>query len=298
MKKLLLVLLLILFNIYFVLPFDKEKLRVGECYVVRLVNGDLIEGEIKSFVSNEDGEGIKFETELGIGEIFFTQIGDITECTKYYRNGHKYFLLPSAIGIGKNHFVGMLELFFLYAGIGITDYFSLIAGRSLLPLAYSNQQLSLINVKGSFPKIVFEDIFRELHLAFGGNLGFANNNNRFLHFYGVATAVFYKTSISTCLFYKMGSEDFYIVRYGINAQEVNYPNGAFGLSLGVDSRLPKYKDIHIIGELWNIDIARPTHSGLFLGVRISNTTFCSDFGICLFTQPFVVPFVNFVWTPF
>lgn len=298
MKRLFLsVLFFALFTI-FAYSFNKESLKVGECYLLRLVNGDLLEGEVKSFEIDDEGEGIRFESEIGVGIIYFSQISEATECSKYYRNNHKYFLLPSAIGIGRNHFVGLLEMFFLYAGVGITDYFSLIAGRSILPFAYSNQQISLLNVKGSFPKMVFEDIFRELHLAFGGNLGFANNNNRFIHFYGVATALFYKTSFSTCLFYKMGTEDFYTIRYGVNSIEMNYPNGSFGISLALDSRLPKFKDVHIIGELWNIDIARPTHSGLFLGIRIANTQFCSDFGLSFFTQPFVVPIVNFVWTPF
>lgn len=298
MKSLFISILLLLWGSFFLFSFEKESIKVGECYTLRLVNGDLLEGMVKSFETDEEGESIRFESEIGIGIIYFSQIAEIIECSKYYRNAHKYFLLPSAIGIGSNHFVGFLQLFFLYAGVGITDYFSIIAGRSLLPLAYSNQQISLINIKGSLPKVVFEDILRELHLAFGGNLGFANNNNRFIHIYSVATAFFYKTSLSTCIFYKMGAEDFYTIRYGSNSIEMNYPNGSFGISLALDSRLPKVKDIHIIGELWNIDIARPTHSGLFLGIRISNTQFCSDFGISFFTQPFVVPFVSFVWTPF
>ncbi|MGB9771843.1 MAG: hypothetical protein ACPLX7_07690 [Candidatus Kapaibacteriota bacterium] len=277
---------------------DKNSFEIGECYVFRLVNGDVLEGTVRSFESDEEGEGIQVESEIGIGTLYFSQIVEFFHCSKYYRSSHKYFFLPTAIGIGNNHFVGMLEAFFFYAGIGITDYFSLIAGRSLLPFAFSNQQISLINVKGSLPKLVFEDIFRELHIAFGGNIGFANNNNRFIHFYGVATALFFKTSLSTSIFYKMGSGDYYIFRYGANSVDVEYPDGAFGIALGLDSRLPTFKDLHIIGELWNIDIARPTHSGIFLGVRISNMKFTSDFGFAWFTQPFVVPIINFVWTPF
>lgn len=293
----------LLFPIFYFLTsisfsINKESLAIGECYVFRLANGDVIQGEIKSITKDEDGEVVILESDIVFAEFNLSEIADAWKCINFYRNGHKYFLLPSAIGIGENHFVGVMELFFLYSGIGITDYFSIIGGRTMLPLSYPGQQISLLNIKGSFPKIVFEDIFRELHLAFGGNLGFANNSNRFLHIYGVATALFYKSSLSACLFYKMGAEDFYFVRFGPNVLEVNYPNGAFGVSLGLDTRLPKFKDVHIIGELWNIDISRPTHSGLFLGIRIANTTFCSDFGLCFFSHPYVVPFVNFVWTPF
>jgi hypothetical protein len=261
------------------------------------VNGDLLEGEVLSIVEDRDGDAIRFESEFGIGNIYFAQIAEIIECQKYYRASHKYFLLPTAIGVGRNHFVGILEGFFLYAGAGVTDYFSILAGRSFLPFAYSRQQISLVNLKGSFPKIEFEDIFRELHLAFGVNFGFANNENRFLHLYGVATALYFKTSLTVSMFYKLGAEDFYTFRYGTNAVDLNYPNGSFGVAFGLDSKLPKFKELHIIGEIWNTDIGRPTNSGIFLGLRIANTKFTSDFGFAFFTQPFVVPFVNFVWTP-
>lgn len=277
----------------------KEKLQLGECYVLRLTNGDEIEGKIDSFIfDDEEGEGIKFDCEIGLAKIFYNQISEITLCSKYYRNSHKYFLLPTAIGIGKNHFIGLLEMFVLYGGVGITDYFSVIIGRSILPSIYSNQQLTLLNIKGSLPEINFEEIPRRFHLAFGGNLGFANNNNRFIHFYGVATALFYKTSLSFSVFYKAGSEDFYLIRYGVNSINMNYPNGSFGVSFGLDTKIPSYKGMHFIAELWNIDVQRPTHSGLFLGLRLSNSSICSDFGLGWFSQPFVVPIVNFTWSPF
>ncbi|MEJ5286037.1 MAG: hypothetical protein CH6_4203 [Candidatus Kapaibacterium sp.] len=298
MKKLLITFFLLPLISSFAFAIDGKSIEIGKCYIFRLTTGDVIEGMVQSFEKDEDGEGISFESEIGVGSLYFFQIVEAIECSKYYKYSHKYFLLPTAVGIGKNHFVGLLEMFFLYAGTGITDYFSITAGRSLLPFAYSNQQISLINVKGSLPKVEFEDIFRELHLAFGGNIGFANNNNRFIHFYGVATALFFKTSLSASLFYKMGTGDLYTIRYGVNSIDVNYPDGSFGIALGVDSRLPNYREIHIIGELWNIDVARPTNSGLFIGLRFANAHFCSDFGIAWFTQPFVVPIVNFVWTPF
>ncbi|MFN3306406.1 MAG: hypothetical protein ACK42Z_04375, partial [Candidatus Kapaibacteriota bacterium] len=127
---------------------------------------------------------------------------------------------------------------------------------------------------------------------------FANNSNRFIHIYGVGTSIFYKTTISFALLYKFGSIDFYTFRYGINSIDFTYPNGSFGLSFGLDSRLPQYKDVHIIGEIWNIDIGRPTNSAFFLGIRLCNTNFITDFGLSFFTQPFVLPIVNFQWMPF
>ncbi len=277
----------------------QSELKPGQDYILRLKNGDIITGEIISFVEDkEDGKGIKFDTEFGIATIYFSQIAEVKPIESYYRQNHKYFLLPTAIGIGNDHFVGAMELFFFYGGFGITDHFSLVAGRSFLPTLYSNQQLTLLNVKGSLPKLVLDDVVREIHFAFGGNLAFANNNNRFVHLYGVATALFYKTSLSVSLFYKMGSGDIYLVRFANSVQDVIYQDGSFGISAGFDTKLPNFKDVHIVGELWNIDIAKPTKTGIFLGVRLANDKFSSDFGFAFFTQPFFAPFVNFVWNPF
>lgn len=298
MLKLLVILWAVLRCSNLAFALEQEIFKVGECYVLRLVNGDLFEGEVLSFVSDIEGDGIKFESEIGTGVIYYSQIIDARECSKYYRGSHKYFLMPTAIGIGNNHFLGMLELFFLYAGFGVKDYFSFLAGRSLLPFAYSNQQISLINVKGSLPRMKFEEILKEFQIAIGGNLGFANSNNKFIHIYGVATSSFYKTTLSVALFYKSGSMDLYTFRYGINTVDFTYPDGSFGISFGLDTRLPQYKDVHVIGEIWNIDIARPTNSALFLGVRLCNSNFITDFGLSFFTQPFVLPIINFQWMPF
>jgi hypothetical protein len=276
-----------------------DELKTGQDYVLRLKNGDIITGEVVSFIEDkEEGKGIKFETEFGIATIYFYQIAEAKAIESYYRQKHKYFLLPTAIGIGNDHFVGAMELFVFYWGFGITDYFSIIYGRSLLPTLYSNQQLTLLNVKGSLPPLVLDDVVREIHFAFGGNLAFANHNNRFVHLYGVGTALFYKTSLSVSLFYKMGSGDIYLVRFANTVQDVIYQDGSFGISAGFDTKLPNFRDVHVIGELWNIDIAKPTKTGVFLGIRFTNDKFSSDFGFAFFTQPFFAPFVNFVWNPF
>lgn len=299
MRRLFLLFLLFFLSSLVAFSTLRDELKAGQGYVLRLKNGDIITGEIVSFVEDkEEGEGVKLDTEFGIATIYFYQIAEAKPIESYYRQSHKYFLLPTAIGIGRDHFVGAMELFFFYGGFGITDYVSFIVGRSFLPTLYSNQQLTLLNVKGSLPALVLDDVVRELQFAFGGNLAFANNNNRFVHLYGVGTALFYKTSLSVSLFYKMGSGDIYLVRFANSVQDVLYQDGSFGISAGFDTKLPNFKDVHIIGELWNIDIAKPTKTGVFLGVRFANDKFSSDFGLAFFTQPFFAPFVNFVWNPF
>lgn len=291
---------LIFFTIAFSLFADDldNNLAIGENYIFRLINGDLISGQLVEVVKNGDVSEFKVDTELGFALIEFSQIAEVCLLNHFYRQEHRYFFLPTAIGIGTNHYLALTELFFLNAGIGLTDYISIVLGRTVVPNLFSNQQLTLINLKGTLPKFEYSEIFRELYIALGLNLAFANHNNRFIHFYGSGTVVFYKTSLTTSLFYKFGSKDFYLVRFSNKFEDLVYEDGSFGLAIGLNTRLPSFRDLHFVAELWNINITKPTHTGVFAGVRMANTKISTDFGFAWFSQPFLVPFVNFAWTPF
>ncbi|MCX7736079.1 MAG: hypothetical protein N2319_05155 [Candidatus Kapabacteria bacterium] len=281
--------------------YNENELSAYEDYecVVRLKNGDIITGVITDvFNSENEGLGIKIITELGKATIYNNQIADVRIKDEYYRHNHRVFLLPTANPIKNNHFVGSFELLFLYLGAGISDFFSITAGRTIVPQVTSSQQISLINAKFTFLTMEFDSVARMVSLALGGNLGFANHNNRFQHLYVVSTIKLYKTELTGSVYYKVGSDDFNFIIYGNNMQELKYPNGSFGLGLGIDTEIPRMKGLHFIGELWNIDVERPTNTALMLGLRLCNTAVSADFGLALFTQPYIFPFVSFVWTPF
>lgn len=283
------------------LGYSENELRAYEDYecVIRLKNGDIITGVITDvFNSETEGLGIKILTELGKATIYNNQIADVRIKDEYYRHNHRVFLLPTANPIKNNHFVGSFELLFLYLGAGISDFFSITAGRTIVPQVTSSQQISLINAKFTFLTMEFDSVARMVSLALGGNLGFANHNNRFQHLYVVSTVKLYKTELTGSVYYKVGSDDFNFIIYGNNMQELKYPNGAFGLGLGIDTEIPRMKGLHFIGELWNIDVERPTNTAIMLGLRLCNTAVSADFGFALFTQPYIFPFVSFVWTPF
>lgn len=275
------------------------KANDDKIYVFRLKNGDLITGSVIEFISDEiEGDGIKIKTELGKAILFSGQIADLSEKGEYYRHNHRIYLLPTAEPIGNNHFIGSFELLFFYAGAGIGDFLSITAGRSMIPGIASKEQASVINAKATVYREDFESFPSSMYIAFGGNLAWINHNNRLMHLYGAATFQLERTIITGSLFYKGGSGSAYTLFFGQNEVGMVYEDGAIGLGLGLDTKFSAWHDLHFIGELWNINIAKPTHTGVLLGFRLCDTQFSADFGLSFFTQPIVAPFFSFAWTPF
>lgn len=268
-------------------------------YIVRLKNGDLLTGYITEFVSDKEfGEGIKLKTQLGTPTIYESEILDIRPVENFYRHRHRIFLMPTAEPIKKDYFIGSFELLFLYAGFGISDLLSFTAGRTIIPAIDSRHQASIVNGKITFLKVPFKSMKSVLNIAAGVNFGWANHNNRFIHQYINATFRMTKSSFTAMVFHKSGAEDFYILRFANDAQSMFYDNGAFGVGLALDTKLNGWHGLHFIGEIWNTNIERPTHSAVFLGFRHSTSNVSADFGLAFFTTPFAAPFVSFVWTPF
>ena len=267
--------------------------------IVRLSNGDVISGFVIEYIgATESGEGIKLKTLLGTAIIYSKEIVDITTEDDFYRHNHRIFLLPTAEPIGSNHYIGDFEMLFLYGGFGIYDIASVTAGRSIIPGLPSSDQLSELNAKITVYDSDIPEVARRLTLAVGTNLAFINSRNRLIHYYGTATVSMFRSSLTASVFYKGGSQDVYRLRFSQNDLTMVYPDGSFGIGLGLDTKLTKRHDIHIIGELWNSDVTRPTNTGVLLGIRLCNTNISADFGFAFFTQPFIAPFASFVWTPF
>ena len=278
---------------------DGFKPKYGNLYLVKLINGDILTGNLIEFTEDADSVlFIKIKTAIGTATIYDYQINSIILKEDEYKHSHRVFLLPTAEPIGSNHFIGNFELLFFYMGFGISDVFSMTAGRSILPNIPSGQQLSVVNAKFTVYHDTFDSLAKGVYIAVGGNLSFMNHNNKLTHIYGVSTVDFGRSKLTANLFYKAGSQDFYVLNFWNYSQPMLYQNGSFGLGLGLDSKLPNRNDVHVIAELWNSDIARPTHTAVLIGLRICNTTFSADFGLAFFTQPFAAPFVSFIWTPF
>ncbi|MDA3842755.1 MAG: hypothetical protein PF588_00110 [Candidatus Kapabacteria bacterium] len=277
-----------------VLP-DSEKE-----YVIRMENGDILSGYVTEMMSDPDaGDGMRFKTEIGTAMIYEYQILEIRPVKKNYRHNHRVYFLPTAEPIGDNHFVSVFELLFLYGGFGISDWFSFTAGHSMIPGIRSDEQITSANAKFTFFNHPIDEDGHVLSLAAGGNLAFINDANRIMHFYGVSTMRFSRTTLTAMVFYKTFGQDY---DYKINMYDTQtylyYPDGQFGISLGIDTKFSTRHDLHFIAELWNKNVTQPTSSGVLIGLRLCNSNFSTDFGISFFASPFVAPFVSFVWTPF
>jgi hypothetical protein len=277
-----------------------QSIRAGfsQEYTVRLLNGDILTGLIIEVMSKPD-DGIKLETGIGTLTIFAQEIAEITVRTKTYRHNHRLYIMPTAEAIGTNHFVGLWELLFAYAGIGITDYVSITAGRSLAPVVLPEEQVSLINLKITPYSGVIDDSGNRITAAIGGNLTLLNAANPLWHAYAGATFHSTRTSITGLLFYKTNDPTLYrVTARNFLDFAFAYAPGTFGFGAGLDSRIGDRQDVHFIGELWNGNIVQPSSTAILLGLRIGNTALSADFGLAIFTQPFAFPFVSFVWTPF
>lgn len=269
-------------------------------YRVRLNNGDILSGTIVRFVSDSvEGEGLRLRTAVGTAAVYTSQIAEIVALEAAYRHSHRLFLMPAADPIGRNHFAGLFELAFLYAGFGIGPA-SVTLGRSVIPGLTANEQLSTVNAKITVARVPNETMPGGFAAAAGVNIAWANDRNQILHPYIAATFTLTRTRVTGSLFFKTGAAgDFFTVsaaRYGEAA--VRYPNGSIGLAIGLDTRFSERHDLHFVGEFWNADLTSPRKSAAFLGLRLCNSAVSADFGVAVFAVPVLAPYFGFAWTPF
>lgn len=295
--------LLSLLSAVYAAPVSLEGIRPNTeiRYYARLTNGDVLTGAIVDvFDDEQEGPAIKMKTAIGTATIYASQIEELSPVEQVYPHSHRVFIMPTAEPIGDNHFVGLYELLFLYGGAGIADIVSVTAGRSIAPSVPASEQLSVINVKATVYREEQHDMPGSVSFALGANFAWLNDRNRLINLYGVGTFTGARARITGTLFYKAAGNDVVTARAGtIGSTDITYIRGAFGVGVGLDTRLTNSRnDVHVLAELWNHDVSRPSNTAILLGLRLWNTTFSADFGIAFFTAPAIAPMVSFVWTPF
>lgn len=281
------------------IKLDDLKVDNETVYLIRLKNGDILTGLLVDIINDEKkGNAIKLQTMIGNPIVYLSEISYLEEKGNYNRHKHRAFILPTAEPIGKDHFAGNYELLFFYAGFGIMDYFSVTAGRSAIPNAVSGDQISVLNLKATIINLEWDNYPGGMTVGLGTNIGFINDRNRIVNYYTNFTFHIDRTYLTAAIYTKQGGDDFYTAYFQNEKYDFMYQNGSFGLALGLTTKFSERHDLYFVGELWNSDFTKLTNTGILGALRIGNSSFAADFGLIFFTQPMILPVVNFVWTPF
>lgn len=277
-------------------------------YTIILNNGDVISGNITTYSLktgfNTDSSEIipyivlkTFADELIIYE---DEIADIIEKNINPSPTAAYFLIPTAHPISENHFLGNYEVLFAFGGVGISDFISITAAYSFIPLTATADQIAIINAKFTIPDIHFQHT--DITLALGGNLAWLNSGNVMLHNFALGTISSNKlhgSNFTIGIFYKYGFQEYPMTIHIFDRLLTLYhPDGAIGLTAGFERKFASRPNFSVIGEIWNANVADAANTGLMLGVRLNSRNFKVDYALSLFTTPFVAPFISFSWLPF
>ncbi len=260
-----------------------------------LRNGDRLSGELVAVTDST----LQVRTLVGIAELRCAEVYRVSIAAFHYRLSHHLLWMPSAAPIGRNTFIGMTALAFLHAGVGIGSWLSLAAARTLLPTVPAREQVTLLHLKLSAPESYPFGDLGAVRMGGGIVLGWMNAQNPVHHLYAVATVRRVRSRVSAAVFYRFGGPELFTFRLGNFLQtNVRYGVGTFGIALGVDTQLPASPSLHVLSELWNLNVAKPTQTAFTLGLRFAHYRFTGDFAVAIFPQPVVVPFASLWWTPF
>jgi len=300
MKKCILIFICIVGSFHQLLALvpDSIDINSNHKYLIKLKSGDVISGYITDKNQDSIDKFFRFEMLLGTPKIYFSEISTIRYYTEIYKHQHRIFLMPTAEPISPDPFIGNIEGMFFYGGFGISQYFSMTAGRSVIPFLYDKQQISLFNIKSSLYTIDYDSLGGHFSVAVGYNRTWINDNNIIEHLYAATSFKLKKTLFTANIFYKFGGKDYYDFAIQDAVYPTYYGPGTFGVGLGVDSKFSERHNLFFIGEVWNQDIMDMRKTAFSLGIRLAEDKISFDWGILIFTRPYIIPYFSFVWTPF
>lgn len=281
------------------LDLDSLPENTDDLYIFRLTSGDEITGKVLEKDSTEKGRKfIRIESMIGESLIYHNEIAGVRAYSSIYKHTHRVFLMPTAEPITEP-FIGNLEALFIYGGFGITKYFSVTFARSFLPLLYKGQQITEVNVKSTvYQRPLNKEVAGHMSVAAGANYLQINNDNSLTHIYGSLTFRLKKTGFTTNLYWKQGGPDTYEVYFRDDVYPVIYEGGTFGVGLGIDTKFSTRHDLFYIAEVWNKNIQSLRQTAVSSGFRLSIDNCAMEWGVLVFMRPYVLPYFNFVWTPF
>ncbi|HVZ37915.1 MAG TPA: hypothetical protein VHI13_01465 [Candidatus Kapabacteria bacterium] len=259
-------------------------------YVVQMRNGDAFRGNLVGYTDST----LTIQTEFGIVTLRKSLVDAFQPIEgPVYRRRPNHFLMPSASPNGPGGFISNYELGFLYGGFGLGYGATITMGATVVPGLALSKQLYHIGAKFTVERGADYDI------AVGAAYTFLTTDQPYAHIYGVGTLPIGSGRYSAMIFYRAtGREDAPIAlqfyHYDTTRITIHY-NGSIGAALGFDAPAFSRDDISWVGEIWNNDITRPQNTVSMLGIRINNDHLSADFGLALFSAPFIVPLTSFTW---
>ncbi|MGA1249907.1 MAG: hypothetical protein ACO3YM_05425 [Candidatus Kapaibacteriota bacterium] len=284
--------------------FKSAELKKDQSYRIRLMNGDILTGQYKEKGDNtirEDSaiiESIVMKTIIGDITLYADELLKIDQVGNAYRHSSSLYFMPTGDAIGKNAYVSLTQLAFAQCGFGFENI-SINGGITLIPGLSFDEQGKHVNVKYTFYEEQQDIIPGHYTLAGGYSLIYANSANVLQHAYMTGSFHMPRTTLTTALFFKTGSNDVYEASAGRwGSGIIRFNNGSLGFGLGFDVSLTARHDTKVIAELWCSDIMRPRNSAGFLGLRLCNDRYSMDAGLAMFTAPAIIPAVKIQWLPF
>ncbi len=271
-----------------VLPFlataqERDSLR----YIVQMQSGDSFRGNLVDYTDST----VTLVTEFGRVVVPKQLVSSFIPVDGPYLRPSHHFLMPTASPSGPGGFLSNYELGFLYGGFGLGYGATITAGATVVPGIALRSQLFHVGAKFTLERS------REFELAVGATYTFITLDYPYAHIYGVGTFPLGEGRYSAMLFYRAAGEQ----EAPIALQAFNYDTtrftlfytGSLGGALGFDAPAFGRDDMFWFGEIWNNDFTKPENTVSVLGVRVKNDVLSADFGLAIFSAPFIVPVTSF-----
>jgi hypothetical protein len=258
-------------------------------YIIKMESGDSFRGNLTSYTDST----VTVETEFGPVTIRKSLVSSFIPVEGPYRHRPLHFLMPSASPNGPGGFLSNYELGFLYGGFGLGYGATITAGATVIPGIALKSQVYHAGAKFTVERSP------EYELALGAAYTYITTDYPYAHVYAVGTFPFGSARYSMMLLYKAAGQD----EAPISLQAFNldttrftlFYTGSLGIALGFDAPAFGRDDMYWVGEIWNNDIQKPGNTISMLGLRVTNEHLSADFGLALFTAPFIVPVTSFTW---
>lgn len=258
-------------------------------YIVQFKSGDSFRGNLLSYTDTT----VTLLTEFGRVTVQKELISSFIPVDGPYTRRPNHFLMPSASPSGPGGFVSNYELGFLYGGFGLGYGATITFATTVIPGIPVRSQIFHAGAKFTLERSP------EYEVAVGAAYSFITLDYPYAHIYGVGTFPLGSGRYSAMLFYRASGVE--VADIAVQAFEYDttrftmYYTGSVGVALGFDTPAFGRDDISWVGEIWNNDVTKPQNTVSMLGVRVTNEVLSADFGLALFSQPFVIPVTSFTW---